>query len=282
MLAEETGGIAVVNQNDFDKALKRIDAETSDYYVLGYYSKNPDIAEAPPAVEVSVTRAGSTVVVAQGIRAQAAAGARRRLTQAVACPTASELACGVFVVAASAGTRCRRAARSSAASRVRVTASRQIAFRRYPTPMKSTPSRAHATAVLPSPVNGSIASSIRDSPWSRRHCSGSRDGNVAGCGRSRSRRWMVSYGMNHVLPRQRTPSAAAAPAADVRLILIRDAERQAVERRRPGRREMKHELVAVVEEAIAVDRLVVADRQVAVEPGRRAGQLRSIAIDLTQ
>ena len=42
VLAEETGGIAVVNQNDFDKALKRIDAETSDYYVLGYYSKNPD------------------------------------------------------------------------------------------------------------------------------------------------------------------------------------------------------------------------------------------------
>ena len=34
VLAEKTGGIAVVNQNDFDKALKRIDAETSDYYVL--------------------------------------------------------------------------------------------------------------------------------------------------------------------------------------------------------------------------------------------------------
>ena len=42
VIAEETGGIAVVNQNDFSKALKRIDAETSDYYVLGYYSKNPD------------------------------------------------------------------------------------------------------------------------------------------------------------------------------------------------------------------------------------------------
>ena len=41
MLADETGGIAVVNQNDFDKALKRIDTETSDYYVLGYYSNNP-------------------------------------------------------------------------------------------------------------------------------------------------------------------------------------------------------------------------------------------------
>src|SRR5262249_49307027 len=28
VLADDTGGIAVVNQNDFDKALKRIDAET--------------------------------------------------------------------------------------------------------------------------------------------------------------------------------------------------------------------------------------------------------------
>ena len=55
-------------------------------------------------------------------------------------------------------------------------------------PMKSTPSRAHATAVLPSPVNGSIAVWMRDSPWSFRHCSGSRSGKVAGCGRSRSRR----------------------------------------------------------------------------------------------
>ena len=43
VLAEETGGIAVVNQNDFDKALKRIDAETSDYYVLGYYSSESRI-----------------------------------------------------------------------------------------------------------------------------------------------------------------------------------------------------------------------------------------------
>ena len=36
VLAEQTGGIAVVNQNDFTKALKRIDNETSDYYVIGY------------------------------------------------------------------------------------------------------------------------------------------------------------------------------------------------------------------------------------------------------
>ena len=41
-IAEETGGFAVVNDNDFETAFKRIDAETSDYYVLGYYSTNPD------------------------------------------------------------------------------------------------------------------------------------------------------------------------------------------------------------------------------------------------
>ena len=80
--------------------------------------------------------------------------------------------------------------------------------------------------------------------------------------------------MNQVLPRQRTPSAAAAPARDVRLILVGDAERQPIERRRAVRREVKDELVAVVQEAVAVDRLVVADRQVAGQPGRRARRRR--------
>ena len=60
-LAEETGGIAVVNTNDFTRALKRVDAETSDYYVLGYYSKNPDILKRRRSVDVRVTRAGLTV-----------------------------------------------------------------------------------------------------------------------------------------------------------------------------------------------------------------------------
>jgi VWFA-related protein len=61
VLAEETGGLAVVNQNDFGKALKRIDAETSDYYVLGYYSKNPDQMKRRRQVEVKVTRAAMSV-----------------------------------------------------------------------------------------------------------------------------------------------------------------------------------------------------------------------------
>ena len=61
VLAEQTGGIAVVNQNDFDKALKRIDAETSDYYVLGYYSTNPDPLKRTRRIEVKAKRDGVQV-----------------------------------------------------------------------------------------------------------------------------------------------------------------------------------------------------------------------------
>lgn len=56
VLAEETGGVAVVNMNDFDKALKNIDAASSDYYVLGYYSSNPDPTKRRRQIEVKVLR----------------------------------------------------------------------------------------------------------------------------------------------------------------------------------------------------------------------------------
>jgi VWFA-related protein len=62
VLAEDTGGLAVVNQNDFDKALKQIDAASSDYYVLGYYSSNPDPTKRRRQVDVKVTRKGLDVV----------------------------------------------------------------------------------------------------------------------------------------------------------------------------------------------------------------------------
>ncbi len=61
VIAEQTGGIAVVNQNDFDKALKRIDAETSDYYVLGFYSSNPDPTKRTRKIEVKVKRPNLSV-----------------------------------------------------------------------------------------------------------------------------------------------------------------------------------------------------------------------------
>jgi VWFA-related protein len=61
VIAEETGGFAVVNQNDFSRALKRIDAETSDYYVLGYYSSNPDPTRRSRKLEINTSRDGLDV-----------------------------------------------------------------------------------------------------------------------------------------------------------------------------------------------------------------------------
>src|SRR5436190_179773 len=60
-LAEETGGIAVVNTNDFTKALKKVDADTSDYYVIGYYSTNPDILKRRRVVDIRLKRPGLAV-----------------------------------------------------------------------------------------------------------------------------------------------------------------------------------------------------------------------------
>ena len=61
VLAEETGGLAVVNMNNFDKALQQIDAASSDYYVLGYYSSNPDPTKRRRQVDVKVLRRDASV-----------------------------------------------------------------------------------------------------------------------------------------------------------------------------------------------------------------------------
>ena len=62
VLAELTGGYALVNQNDFSKGIKRIDAETSDYYVVGYYSSNPDPTKKRRRIDVNVTRPNVNVI----------------------------------------------------------------------------------------------------------------------------------------------------------------------------------------------------------------------------
>ena len=61
MMAELTGGRAVVNRNDFDDALREIDAETSDYYVLGFYTSNPDPTFRTRKLRVEVDRPGVSV-----------------------------------------------------------------------------------------------------------------------------------------------------------------------------------------------------------------------------
>jgi VWFA-related protein len=54
MLAELTGGIAVVNRNDFPRAFREIDAATSDYYIVGFYTTNPDPTIRNRALRIDV------------------------------------------------------------------------------------------------------------------------------------------------------------------------------------------------------------------------------------
>jgi VWFA-related protein len=65
-IAEETGGFAVVNDNDFAAAMRRIDAETSDYYVLGYYSTNSDTSQRVRSIDVKVSRPQIAVAARSG------------------------------------------------------------------------------------------------------------------------------------------------------------------------------------------------------------------------
>ena len=68
----------------------------------------------------------------------------------------------------------------------------------------------------------------------------------------------------------------AAPALHVRRVLVGDTDGLAIERRLASDAEVEDELVTVVHEPLAVDRLVVPDAQVAVETG---GGPRRVAID---
>lgn len=61
-LAELTGGIAIVNRNNFVAGLRDIDAETSDYYVVGFNTNRPEAgAELTRALRIEVNRDGAEV-----------------------------------------------------------------------------------------------------------------------------------------------------------------------------------------------------------------------------
>src|SRR5262249_13131764 len=67
--------------------------------------------------------------------------------------------------------------------------------------------------------------------------------------------------------------ARGAPARDVRLILVWNAERKAVDVGLALEREVEYEFVAVVQEAVAVDRLVMPDGQISRQTRAHAGKL---------
>ena len=58
VLAEQTGGFCICMRNDFKASLKRIDAETSDYYMIGYNSSNPDPLKFVRKIKIEITRPG--------------------------------------------------------------------------------------------------------------------------------------------------------------------------------------------------------------------------------
>jgi len=65
-VSTETGGFAVVNQNDLNAAFERIVQENSSYYVLGYYPSNDKRDGKYRSVQVRVTRPGLTVRARKG------------------------------------------------------------------------------------------------------------------------------------------------------------------------------------------------------------------------
>ena len=66
MVSDETGGFAVLNQNDFTNAFQRIVRDNSSYYVLGYYSTNERRDGRFRAITVRVKRPGLIVRARRG------------------------------------------------------------------------------------------------------------------------------------------------------------------------------------------------------------------------
>lgn len=69
VLSSETGGFAVVNQNDFSTGFERLVADNSAYYLLGYYSTNERRDGRFRKIEVKVNRPGVTVRARKGYAA---------------------------------------------------------------------------------------------------------------------------------------------------------------------------------------------------------------------
>ena len=69
VLADETGGFAVVNSNDFASAFDRIQKDNSSYYVLGYYPGNERRDGKFRKIDVKVNRPGVEIRFRRGYTA---------------------------------------------------------------------------------------------------------------------------------------------------------------------------------------------------------------------
>ncbi len=122
------------------------------------------------------------------------------------------------------------------------------------------------------PTNGSTARCTRASPCSRRHHSGSSGGNDR-----RMRPVPGAEADGGVRQEPRVPPAAhvgpaPAPAGHVRLVLVRDPDREPVEGDVSPPGEVEDVLVGPVDVPVGGHRPVVAEREVPVERRRPAGR----------
>ncbi len=78
VIADETGGFAAVNSNDFKKAFDRIVTENSSYYVLGYYPSNDRRDGKFRKIDVKVNRPGVEVRFRKGYVAPSGKAPARR------------------------------------------------------------------------------------------------------------------------------------------------------------------------------------------------------------
>lgn len=69
VISDETGGFAVVNQNDLNAAFERIIQDNSSYYVIGYYATNERRDGRFRKIDVRVTRPGLRVRSRKGYTA---------------------------------------------------------------------------------------------------------------------------------------------------------------------------------------------------------------------
>src|SRR5207302_752452 len=66
VVADETGGFAVLNQNDFRDGFSRILEDNSSYYVLGYYPTNEKLDGRFRNLQVKVLKPGLKVRTRRG------------------------------------------------------------------------------------------------------------------------------------------------------------------------------------------------------------------------
>jgi VWFA-related protein len=80
-IAEETGGFAVLNQNDFRNAFSRILEDNSSYYVLGYYPTNEKRDGRFRNIQVRVLKLGLKVRTRRGYVAPVTTGKKDSATK---------------------------------------------------------------------------------------------------------------------------------------------------------------------------------------------------------